>query len=179
MSQASVLIALLWALYPLWIAAGWYDHHWPRRPGPAADLQDASLHLLMLGEVAFALALALAFDPSPGLLAWLLTLAVAHLLTTVADTRRADRRRRAGALARHVHGFLDVLPLLALALYVVLHAPQLDGTAGAGWTLHARHPALPPAMWAAVVAPTLLLAIVPGTVAFGRAWRAHRTTARA
>jgi hypothetical protein len=171
MSQAALLTALLWALYPLWLAAGWYDHGWTRRGAPIDDLQDATVHLLMLAEVGAALLLALSYAPSRALLALLLALAVAHLLTAVADTRRADRRRRAGALARHVHGFVDVLPLLALALYVVLHAAQFDGRLDAGWTLALRTPALPPALWAAVVTPTLLLAVAPGTLAFLRAWR--------
>jgi hypothetical protein len=175
MSQSTLLIALLWALYPLWLAAGWYDHHGPRRPGAQPDLQDASLHLLMLAEVGLALLLALAFEPSRALVAWLLALAVAHLLTAVADTRRADRRRRAGDFARHVHGFLDALPLLALAVYVVLHASELDGALLSGWAMQVRVPALPPEMWAAAVAPTLLFAVVPGAFAFGRAWRAYRT----
>ena len=176
MSQSTVLIALLWSFYPLWLAAGWFDYHCHRRTDlpHTTGLREARLHLLMLAQVGSGLLLTLACAPSPLLLAVLLALAIAHLLTSVADTRRADGRRRIGVLEQHVHGFLDVLPLLGLALYLALHAEAFDAAGAGAWTLRWRDPNLPAGVWAAVLAPAAVFAIAPGIVEYLRAWRAER-----
>jgi hypothetical protein len=160
----------------LWLAAGWLDYRCHDRTDlpRTSGVREAALHMAMLAQVGVGLLAALALAPTLGLLAVLLALGVVHLLTSVADTRRADGRRRIGILEQHVHGFLDVLPLLGLALYVALHWPDPADLARADWALRWRTPPLPLAVWLAVLLPAAPFALWPGFVEFRRAWRARR-----
>jgi hypothetical protein len=178
MSQSTLLVMLLWGSYLGWLVAGWFDFHWRRRDAALTDdaLRDAGLHVMMLGQVGLGLVATLLFLPTPPLLLMLLALAIAHLLTSVADTRRAENRRRIGASEPLVHALADGLPLLGLALYVVLNASYFDESslAANAWALQWRTPALGAGVWAAVLAPAIVFALGPGLVAYVLAWRARR-----
>jgi hypothetical protein len=176
MVEAPLLVVLLWLFYPLWLAAGWLDYRCHRLTDlpRTSGLPEAAWHMVMMGQVGVGLLAALALAPSHAVLLGLVALGVLHLLASVADTRRADGRRRVGVLEQHVHSFLDVLPLLGLALYVALHWPGTGDLARADWSLRLREPALPAGVWIAVLAPALAFAVLPGWMEFRRAWQARR-----
>jgi hypothetical protein len=170
-----VLAGLLWAFFPLWLLAGWLDYRCHRATDLAhtSGLRESAYHLAMLAQVGLGLLAAMALAPTHALLLGLVALAVVHLATAVADTRWADGRRRIGVLEQHVHGFLDVLPLLGLALFLAINWPRPADLADADWSLRWRSPPLPLATWLLVLAPATVFAVVPGIAEFVRAWRAR------
>jgi hypothetical protein len=174
MADSPVLVGLLWAFYPPWLLAGWLDFRCHRRTDLAhtSGVRESAYHLAMLVQVGAGLVAALALAPTHALLLGLVLLAVVHGLIAVADTRWADGRRRIGVLEQHVHGLLDVLPLLGLALYLVMHWPQPEQLAAADWSLRWRDPPLSATTWLLVLVPAALFAVWPGVAEFVRARRA-------
>jgi hypothetical protein len=179
-----LLVGMLWALYPLWLAAGWLDYRCHRATDlpHASGVAESALHLAMLVEVGAGLLAPLLLEVTGAVLAGMWGLVVLHFATSIADTRVADGRRRIGVLEQHVHGVLDMMPLMGTAIATVLHwdavRAALSGAPGA-FALRWRDPPLSGWVLAAVLVPAVAFAIVPGVREFAAARRAARMAPRA
>lgn len=62
----------------------------------------------------------------------MVALVIAHSVLAHVDVSYTDGRRRIMPIEQLVHGFMDVLPLVAVALLGVLHWPEITAIAAIG-----------------------------------------------
>ncbi|HET9445462.1 MAG TPA: hypothetical protein VFO35_04340 [Steroidobacteraceae bacterium] len=118
---------LLWGIYPAWLLAGAGDYFCHRR----TDIERTSgaleswLHFAQFGCLAVAFACALLLEISAAVFAVIVALVLTHSVLSYIDVRYTDGLRRISPIEQTVHGFMDVLPLVAVALLGVQHWPQI------------------------------------------------------
>jgi hypothetical protein len=171
---------LVWIVLPLWVTAGFLDYLCHRRSHieQAAGPRESLIHWLMLAEVMVPLALAVFFRINAMLLALMLVCLIAHEVTGFLDLRLAMATRRVTIFEHQVHSVLEILPLTAILLVMILHWPQTQalfgfGSENAQWYLGPKQ--VP--RWGEIVPPLvafLLLAIAPYAEEFVRGLRARR-----
>jgi hypothetical protein len=159
---------LAYVAYLVWLLAGLCDFACHRHTDlpRTSGLAESRLHLLQLALIGGGIVLALAFAASAALAATLCLVAFAHAVTGYLDTRSAFPKRAILPVEQHVHSVLDMAPLIALFLWLVVNWPAI--TDGGGF--HLRQPALPPAIWLATLAPAALLCVLPAALEFRAAW---------
>jgi hypothetical protein len=125
---------LLFIVLPLWLAAGFADYlcHRATRIEHANGARESVLHWLMLGEVGVAVLAAVFLKVNALVLAFMILCLVAHEITTHLDLQLAIRTRKVTALEQQVHSFLEVMPLGALLLVLILHWSQAQALFGFG-----------------------------------------------
>jgi hypothetical protein len=112
------------------------------------------MHLLLFTQIAAPLVAALFLRVDALLLAFMFVAVLAHSACSFADTAYTQPRRHIAPIEQQIHGFLEVLPLAAVALVVVLHWPAIQQPE---WKFAARPDALPRRVVAVV-----LLALLAG-----------------
>ena len=159
---------LAYAAYIAWLVAGLCDflcHRHTDLPH-TSGVRESGLHLLQLAVIGGGIVLALAFEPSAMLAGTLCFLVLAHTVFGYLDTRSAFPKRVILPVEQHVHSVLDMAPLIALFLWLVVHWPSIAD--GGGFEL--RQPALPAVTWLAMLAPAALLCALPAALEFRAAW---------
>jgi hypothetical protein len=156
MTERALLVALLCLTLPPWLLAGFGDWLCHRRTHieRTAGTGESVFHLLLYLLIALPLALALFLEVTALLQVFMAFCVIAHMGVSLWDTSFAQPRRHISPLEQQIHSYLEMLPLFALALVVVLHWDALMNPA---WTLAPRRQPLPVA-WTCGV----LLALVPG-----------------
>jgi len=132
---------LLTVVFPLWVTAGLADWacHWRTGIARTSGLKENLLHLLMFAEAGVIAAAIALLEFNAGLLLLVVAVFVFHELTVYWDLRYSTLLRDVGPFEQMVHSFLELLPLVALALVVV-------GTVGEGmpvWSLRPKDQPLP------------------------------------
>lgn len=177
-----VRLMLLWGVLPAWMAAGLADWWCHRRSdiGRTAGLREALLHWLMFGLLGAALLAVLLLQINAGVLLLALGLWLLHQLTTWLELRYVVARRRVSPFEQMVHGAMEWLPLLGLALLALLHVHRwLDVPEGATveWALRWRTAQEEPVTGQWVVWPVLaafaLVNGLPLAEELRRVWRAQ------
>ena len=154
MHQLLVGLAL-YGLFPLWVVAGFADYccHRITKIEQTTGRAESSLHAVQYVQIVVGIALSLFFEPTSMVLVLVIALALLHLSTGYVDIAYTTDRRRISPPEQHVHSYMEVLPLVATALLVILNwspfAAIFNGDA-ASWILTRRQPALPPAVVAAI-----------------------------
>jgi hypothetical protein len=113
---------VVWSFYPLWLLAAGLDYlcHRRSRIEHTAGLKESYLHLWQFACMVL-LVLATALFVATGLILGLqCLLLLAHTLLSYVDVRYSQPRRHISALEQHVHGFLVVLPIAAIAVVATL-----------------------------------------------------------
>jgi hypothetical protein len=159
-------------LLPLWLAAGgadWLCHRRTlieRTSGPRESL----FHLVLFLEIAVPVVMALWLEINALMLALMAAAVLAHMVTSWWDTAFAQPRRHIAPIEQQVHSWLEMLPLFALLLIALLHAPQI---ADPEWRLTARLQPVPAAWrWAILLGFTGGMAFILEEWFRGRkAWR--------
>jgi hypothetical protein len=142
---------LAYGALPLWLLAGaadWLCHRRTfieRTSGPRESL----LHLLLYGEIAIPLVLALFFEINALLLTLMAVGVVAHMATSWVDTTVAQPCRYIGPTEQLIHSWLEMLPVFALAMVFMLNLGALSGPE---WWLRPRAVPLPGALRTAILA---------------------------
>jgi hypothetical protein len=160
--------------YLLWLMAGLGDFVRHRRTDlpHTSGVAESVSHLVQLALLALAIVIGLAFQMGRAVGLLLLVLVVMHAAVGYWDTRTAfERRRVITPLEQHIHSVLDMAPWIALAW---LLATTWPAAASDGWQISPRRPALPFAIWSAVLAPAAALSVVPALLEFNAAWKARR-----
>jgi hypothetical protein len=118
---------LLWGMYPLWLLAGAADYFCHRKTDieRTSGANESWLHLAQFVSLLLALACAVLLQISAVIFIVMTGLVLAHSVLSYIDVRYTDGRRRILPLEQTVHGFMDVLPLMAVALLGVLHWQEI------------------------------------------------------
>ncbi|MFG1664139.1 hypothetical protein [Streptomyces sp. Y7] len=108
--------------------------------------------------------------------------AVAHGATAVYDVSLATGEREVRPIEQHIHSFLEVLPLTALAFTACLHPDQVRSALRGGrhprdWRLLPKEDPLPPAYLAGLAAVIGLGVVMPYAEELRRCLRAGPGTA--
>jgi hypothetical protein len=129
-----VWFMLVRVVLPLWVAAGFLDYLCHRRSHieRAAGVRESLLHWLMLGEVMLPGGLILFFRVNALVLAVAIICLIAHEVSGYFDLKLAMATRRVTIFEHQVHSALEILPLMALALVMILHWPQTEALFGFG-----------------------------------------------
>lgn len=118
---------LVWGLYPAWLLAGAGDYLCHR----ATDIEHTSgtreswLHLYQFLTLLIAFAAAVLMDMNAIVFGIMGVLVIAHSVLAHVDVSYTDGLRHISPIEQLVHGFMDVLPLVAVALIGVLYWPEI------------------------------------------------------
>lgn len=169
-----------WGVLPLWLACGVADYLCHARTDLArtSGVRESAMHLLQTAEIGVPMLGYLLLAHTPLLMALLVASVVLHTLTAYIDVRYTTPRRHIPVFEHFMHGFLTVLPMVALAIVAVLEWPAFRGAlspGGSGWSLRWQ-PAFPAGVIVAVLAASLLFGALPGLVEFAQAWRMRQGT---
>lgn len=157
--QALLETLLMWGVYPLWLLAGAGDYLCHRR----TDIEHTSgsteswFHLLQFLTLVIVVAAGALLEPNALVFGMMVAAVLVHSVLAHLDVSYTDARRYISPFEQLVHGFMDVLPLVAVAIFGVLHWPQISaGPGGASLTLVRSEPAR---LW--LLASFVVLAGVP------------------
>lgn len=165
---------------PVWTAAGvadWWCHR-------ASDIQDTTgaketlIHLAMLAEAGTCVVAGLLLEVNAPVLALMIGSFFLHEATAMWDVDYAVTAREVTPIEQHVHSFLEMVPLMAVAFVSLLHWPQLEALAGrrveplAPLVRPKREPLGLPYV-AGTLGSLLLLELLPYLEELRRDWRAH------
>lgn len=172
---------LLFVVLPIWLLAGFSDWlcHRAARIELTTGAKETLIHLLMLGEAAIPVLLAVFFEITGLVLlvtfgAWLL-----HEVTSFWDVSYAAERRTVTPVEQRVHDYLGVIPFLAMSLVFVLHWPQLLALFGMGpepvdLTLRWKEPPLPTSYVLSLFGAIALFEVLPFLQELRRGLRVRR-----
>lgn len=121
---------LLWGIYPVWLLAGAGDYLCHRRTDieRTSGATESWLHLAQFGCLAIAFACAVLLEISAPVFVAMVLLVLTHSVLAYIDARYTEDRRRILPIEQTIHGFMDVLPLVAVALLGVQHWQEIrDG----------------------------------------------------
>ncbi len=159
--SAQVLLprALFFVVLPLWLAAAAADylcHRWSLIER-TSGVTESRLHALLYAEIALPVLAGLYLDLTASVVSFMALAVAAHMATSLWDTSYSQPRRYISPLEQHVHSYLEMLPLFALGVVVILawdalHAPD--------WELRWRSPPLP-ALYRNVTLLVLFLGALP------------------
>lgn len=123
---------LLWGFYPAWLIAGAGDYLCHRKTDieHTSGTKESWLHLLQFATLLVAFAAAVLLKLNAIVYALIVALVTAHTVLAHWDVSYTEGRRHISPLEQHVHGFMEVLPLVATALVGVLHWPEITASAG-------------------------------------------------
>jgi len=141
---------LLYAVPPAWIAAGLADWlcHRATRIEDTAGAKESLIHLLMQAEFGVPVLLTLFCEITPPVIASEIAAFVLHEATVYWDLKYTTPRREISPIEQQVHGYLELVPLVAIALIAVLHWPETKAVFGfrddpPDWSLRLRDKPLP------------------------------------
>jgi hypothetical protein len=115
--------------------------------------------------------LALFFEVTALLLALMILGVTAHWITSWADTAFAQPRRHIAPIEQQVHSWLEMLPVFALVIVVLLHPGAFTA---ADWGLRPRSPEMPGNL-RTVVLVALAAGVLPILEEWWRGVRASRS----
>ena len=149
--QEPVHFILMFLVPPLWIAAGFADWACHRRTAIAltSGLKENLLHWLMFAELGVGVLAVALLEINAAVLLTVLVVFLLHQLTVYWDLHYSTLLRDVGPFEQMVHSFMEILPLLSLALLSLLAWPQVLALVGLGdlpadWSLRLKQEPLPP-----------------------------------
>lgn len=173
---------LLYAVIPAWLCAGLADWACHR----ATDIEstggakESLLHIAQLGEVGLPLLVALFFEINALVIAAMMVGLVIHQATAVWDVRWANSTRAILPIEQHVHGVLEMAPVMVFAGLAILHWPAvldlIEGRLALSLTL--KEQPLPAAYLTALMLAVLAMGVVPYGEELLRCLRARRSRSR-
>ncbi|MDX3697225.1 diguanylate cyclase [Streptomyces europaeiscabiei] len=148
--EAAARRFLLLGILPLWVVPGLADWWMHRRTGieRTSGTKESAVHALMMTETGVPVVLGLLARVNPLVLTTMGASAVVHSATALYDVSLATGEREIRPVEQHIHSFLEVLPLTALAFTACLHPDQVRATLRGGpdpqdWRLLPKERPLP------------------------------------
>jgi hypothetical protein len=177
MDLRNLLVGLLvWAIYPVWLAAGFLDYlshrrtHIDRTSGPT----ESWLHLAQFASLALPLVLVVFLQVTPLVIMIVAGSIVLHTALSIADVSYTDGRRYISPIEQHAHAFMVVLPVVAAAIVALLNWSSIFDSA---WVLRPKSTPLSVAAAYLLVGSYLVLAgapIVEELIRTSRRFRDHQ-----
>lgn len=171
-------LLLQYAVVPLWIGSGLLDWWCHRRTGieRTSGLPENAFHWVLLAEGGVALLAAALLEVNAAVLLLGAAAFLAHELTTCLELRYTVPRREVRPFEQMVHSFMELLPLLLLALLAVMRPDQvlapIDGAAP-DFSLRPKNEPWPLSYLAAMFIAVLALNLLPLAEETLRCWRAR------
>ncbi|MEU4348058.1 diguanylate cyclase [Streptomyces sp. NPDC023838] len=173
---------LLYGVLPLWVVPGvadWWMHR-RTRIEETSGARESAVHALMMTEAGVPVAVGLLAKINPLVLSVMGGAAVAHGATALYDVSFATGRREVRPVEQHIHSFLEVLPLTAMAFVACLHPEAVRATLRGGpgpddWKLLPKERPLPARYLAALAATISVGVALPYAEEMKRCLRARRT----
>jgi hypothetical protein len=118
---------LMGFVLPLWLAAGVADWVCHRATDIAmtTGTKESLMHLLMLTEAAIPVLAGLFLEITSPVVAIMIASFLLHDMTALWDVSYAVSLREVTPIEQHVHSFLEMVPLMAVAFVCVLHWPEV------------------------------------------------------
>ena len=125
---------LMGFVLPLWLAAGVADWacHRATHIETTTGTKELLMHLLMLTEAAIPVLAGLFLEITSPVIALMIASLLLHDMTALWDVSYAVTLREVTPIEQHVHSFLEMVPLMAVAFVCVLHWPQVLALFGIG-----------------------------------------------
>src|SRR5688572_7726329 len=146
--EARFWLLVAWGLFPLWLAAGFADWlcHRASRIDQTSGAPESRLHVLLFALVALPVMLLLTLEVTALTLLIMLLSLLSHQAVSLWDTSYSQPRRFISPIEQQVHGFLELVPLFALTIVVVL---EWEAVRTAEWRATPRGtlPAYAPLAW--------------------------------
>lgn len=181
MNNDPVLTLIFYFLLPLWMAAGFADWwcHLKARIEHNAGVQESLIHLLMFAQMGAGLLACLFLELNALVFAILIGLFATHEATALWDISFASARRRISPIEQQVHSFLELLPLLGIALLAGKYWPALQTISDqdANWVLRLKSDPVPLRHVIAVLGAATVFAVMPFAEEVYRTWRARSRAA--
>jgi|SRR5688572_21407203 len=177
--EDSARILLMYVLFPLWVAAGLADWacHRRTRIEQTSGLRENLFHWLLLGEVGVAMLAVALLEVNAAILLLVFAAFLAHELTTWIELQYTVPLREVGPTEQMIHSFMELLPLLALALLAVQNWSQvlsLLDESMPDFGLRWKEEPWPAAyLWGALAA-AVVLNFLPLAEETWRCWKAER-----
>jgi hypothetical protein len=126
--QRTLEALLLWGIYPLWLVAGAGDYLCHRQSDieHTSGSKESCMHVVQFSCLLLAFSLAVLVDVNAVVFGAMLAMVLLHSAMVWIDVFYTDGRRYISPVEQQVHGFMEVLPLVAVALFGVLHWPAID-----------------------------------------------------
>ncbi|MEH6379421.1 diguanylate cyclase [Streptomyces sp. KLMMK] len=118
---------LLYGVLPMWVVpavADWWMHK-RTRIEHTSGVKESAVHALMMTEAGVPVAMGLLARINPLVLSVMGGAALAHGATALYDVSLATKKREVHPVEQHIHSFLEVLPLSAMAFTACLHADEV------------------------------------------------------
>jgi hypothetical protein len=172
---------LLYFVLPLWLLAGFADYlcHRASRIESTSGYKESLLHLLMLTEVAIPLLAAIFFEINALVIATMIVGFVVHQLTALWDTTFASHKRHVSPIEQQVHSFLELMPLTAMLIVIILNWSQFLSLWGLGsvagrYELVLKRDPLPWTYVGGFLSAVLLFEVLPYLEEFVRGLRSRK-----
>lgn len=167
---------LMYAVFPLWVAAGLADWacHRRTRIEHTSGLPENIFHWGLLGQMGLAAIAVAVLEVNAAVLLLVFAAFLAHELTTYVELRYSVPLRPVGPLEQMIHSFMELLPLVALALLATLAWEQvlaLFGTGEPDLSLRPKEQPWPRAYLLSALAASLALNVLPLAEESLRCWR--------
>jgi hypothetical protein len=179
--SAAAEAVLLYFVMPLWLLAGFADYlcHRASRIEITSGYKETLLHLLMLIELAIPLLAAIFLEINALVIAAMIAGFVTHQLTALWDTTFASHKRRITPVEQQVHSFLELMPLMAMVIVIILNWPQFLSLWGLGsepghYELVLKREPLPWMYVATFLFAVLLFEVLPYMEEFVRGLRSRK-----
>lgn len=171
---------LMYFLVPLWLLAGTADWCCHLRSGIEynSGAGESVIHLLLLVEIGVAALAILFLEINTAVLLLTLIALAFHEATALWDVAYAAHFRHVSVFEQHVHSFLEVIPLVALACVILLHWDQFLALLGLGsgpadFSLHWKSTPVSAAYTKTLLAAIVLLQVIPYAQEFWRCLEAR------
>jgi hypothetical protein len=178
-STDALLHGFLWyVLFPVWLAAGFGDWlcHRRSRIEQTSGFRESLLHALQAAQLGVPLLAGLLLEIDATVLLVMIVCVLAHTATAVWDLAYTTPRRYISPAEQHIHSYLEILPMVAVAIVAILHPDALAALAGAEPGLRAELRLKADPVGAGRVALVLgLVACVQGLPLLEELWRTART----
>jgi hypothetical protein len=135
MDTAELTIAvLMYFVLPVWLAAGFADYlcHRAANIATTSGAKESLLHLLQFAEMGVAVLAALFLEINALVLLIMFVCFLLHEATALWDVSYAVETREVTPIEQHIHSFLEMMPLMGLALIAILNWPQFLALFGLG-----------------------------------------------
>jgi hypothetical protein len=145
-AEDAARLLLMYAVVPAWIVAGLVDWWCHRRTGieRTSGLPENLFHWVLFGEAGLALVAVGLLEINAAILLLVFAAFLAHEATTFVELRYTVPLRDVRPFEQMVHSFMEILPLIVLALLAVMAWDQVLALFGAGTADFALRPKAEP-----------------------------------
>lgn len=144
--EAAAQLLLMAVVVPLWIAAGladWWCHRRTRIES-SSGLPENVFHWILFGEAGVLMLATALLEVNAGVLMLVFAAFLAHEATTFMELAYTVPRREVRPFEQMVHSFMELLPLVVLALLAASQWDQALALFGAGAPDFSLQPKLEP-----------------------------------